>query len=236
MAIGEDIDRERAKLIKVTFGNKLAKKVTQDVLFPILDNLEKQYPLILETVGQWLSMRIAQYMMEYEGTGRTYQIYEYNFDAAKGQKKTHLATYTAGGDFGPPVSFDAGGGSLIPPTGSLLEAIRYEVDASGSLNVGLLNPNFSTGREFKSLGYYPSSMNETDDDIILVSSDASSQPVGHYWRELITNERYNWFHHMMIELRKEYREKLRTEARKTLNKITKRISVRRAIVFKVYFK
>ena len=52
MAIGEDIDRERAKLIKVTFGNKLAKKVTQDVLFPILDSLEKQYPLILETGGR----------------------------------------------------------------------------------------------------------------------------------------------------------------------------------------
>lgn len=232
MTIADDINKERAKLIKVTFGNKLAQKVTTDILMPILDNLEAQYPYILDTVGKWVTNQIKIRMLEWKGTGAKYVIYEYNPDAPRGQKKKPIGTYTAGDPLGPPVSYDSGD-SLIPPTGSLAEAVQYELYADGTLVVGLLDKGFSTGREFRSMGYVPGPEGEKG---ILVGDGGTVQPVGTYWEHLIKNERANWFRHLMIELRSEYREKLRTEARKALNKATRRLSVRRAIVFKVYFK
>jgi hypothetical protein len=231
MSIGQDIEEERARLIKVTFGNKLAQKVTEDVLFPILNSLEEQYPYILDNVGKWLTNEIKTYMMAWQGTGRTYKIYEWNPDAPYGQRQTKVAEYTAGSDLGPPVSFNSGN-PLIPPTGSLVEGIQYEINAKGYLSVGLLNPGFTTGREFKSTAFYGGK--------ILIGPDTTSQPVHHYWKELNKirggSKNLTWFKELMLDLRKGYREKLRSEARKALNKATRRISVRRAIVFKVYFK
>ena len=221
MSIVKDIHNEKAKLVKATFANKLGKKITSDILMPILNQLEQDVPIIMENAAQWMTQKVTDFLHSVSPSGRTYEIWELDSSAPRGQKARKIAEYTASGEGQPPAML----------TGTLSESIEYEMFSDGSFKVGLLKSweEYSDAKsEFESAFFAGGK--------IFVGKDYNTSwtPVGTYGRYLESKFR-PWFRGFMNDHREELRQKIRTDVRKSLNKITRRISVRRAIVFKVYF-
>lgn len=222
MAIMSDIANERAKLVKATFKSKLGKRITSDILFPILDNLEKSIPIIMEENAKWLQRKIVTYLQSVTPTGRSYRIFEYNPDAPYGQRTKYLFTHTASKEGQPPATL----------TGTLSDSIGYEVFSDGSFRVGLLKQP----GEFSDLNTeFEYAFMKMDMIFVMDEGNEYTSPVGTYGRELEESKR-PWFRKFMDSIRDELRQNIRKDVRKSLNKITRRISVRKAIVFKVYFR
>lgn len=230
MAIYSDIAQEKAKLVKVMNRSKLAKSITDGILMPILDQLEDDARYIMEEAAQMLVDRIKDYMIASTPSGRTYKIV-----SMEGGKGTVLGEHTASRSGEPPAML----------SGTLVESIGYEMFSDGSFVVGLLPQwgDFSdTMSEFASSGFSI----KTGSIIINGKSEMKQTPVGTYGRALeggFTNAKTGkyveprpWFKPIMDELKEPLRQMIRKSVRKSLGQITRRYSIKRAIVFKVYYR
>jgi hypothetical protein len=220
--------RERVKLIKVVHRNKLGKKISDEILMPILNQLEEDYSIILENIAEWAKERIQNYLRDSSPSGRTYKIYHYDPSMPWGHRTILIDEYTASAPYDVPAQ----------KTGTLVESIEYRINSDGSFHIGLLKDKgiFSEMQtEFESVFYRSGKI------FVNPNLEASTKtPVGTYGDYLATGtpnmaER-SFFQRSMNEIRNELREKIRKNIRTSLNKITRRISVRRAVIFKVYYR
>ena len=234
MTFKTSIVQEKAKLVKAVIGNKLGQKITKGILLPILEQIEEDYEEVMTDAAQFAQGRIIDYLHSSTPSGRTYKIVAWE----PGVGSRIIGTYTASAKGQPPASISG----QVKGTPTLLNAIDYEIDSDGSFRVGLLKEYgemSDAGTEFESVAFRFGK--------ILVNPNLETNrktPVGTYGRALeggFTNKATNtqvqrpWFEKMMNEIREELRQRIRKNIRKSLNKATRRISVRRAIVFKVYF-
>lgn len=222
-----DIKNEKVKLVKAIHGSKLGKKITDEILMPILNQIEEDAQDVMEDAAQWVTEKITDYMQAATPSGRTYKIYHYDPSLPKGQRSTLIAEHTA----------SAPGQLPAQLTGTLIDAIDYRINADGSFRVGLL----------KSPGEFSAELTEFESAFfkhgkIFVNPDltvSKQTPVGTYG-EYLTKGTPNmaarpFFAPLMEELKPELRARIRKNMRQSLNKATRRISVRKAIVFKIYF-
>jgi hypothetical protein len=225
----DDVAREKAKLVKVMNKGKLAKSITTEILMPILDQLEDEVVIIMREAAQLIVSAIKENMIANTPSGKTYRIVEYDGDKAK-----TIGYHTASAPGEPP--------ALL--SGTLVESIGYELYSDGSFMVGLL-PEYGEssefGSEFESSGFSLKHMSI----ILNGNSPMKATPVGTYGRALeegfthhLTGEHVQrpWFGPVMDELREPIRKMIRNSVQRSLNKITRRYTIRRAIVFKVYYR
>ena len=228
MAFRQDIVQERGKLIKATLGSKLGKNISDRILMPILDRLENDYEAVLSEAANWARDEIVKYLTSNEPSGRTYKIVHY--EPGVGSKT--LRSYTASAEGEPPSHKN---------TGTLAKSISYEVDSDGSFKVGLLigynDP--PVGTELKSSGFLgqwgkilqtPGMMTQTS-----VGKYGRALEGGFINKEGVYVER-PWFEKTMDEIRDELRQRIRKGMSESIRKATRKISVRKAIIFKVYYK
>jgi hypothetical protein len=229
MGFTEDLAHEKAKLVQVVQGNKLARAITSNILEPILSAIEEMVPHILESAGQMV-VKELMHVIETTAKGNDYMIYYVDPNAPKGQQIQDTEYYNASVGGMPPGNF----------TGSLVQSIRYDIDISnGSVSFGL-PAGAGTGKEFESMSYFPGKI------YVDVTGERNTKtPAGKYGNALdigYTSKYGNDVHHpwfretMDAYLRDEVRQFIRSELRKALNKVTRKTSVRKALVFKVYFR
>lgn len=231
MAYFQDIASARTKLVQVTQATKLGRMIRNNVLGPVLDQLEKDGPDILEDAALFLSVQIRSHILATAPTGRTYKIVQYDPSQPRGHRSTVIGSYTASAPGQPPARL----------TSTLVNSIGYEIYPDGSMTIGLL-PDYGemsdAGSELMSSGYAWGS-------ILINEENAKQTPVGTYGRAL--EEGYSsaqagpiaarpWFGPIMDEFRDEFRQRIRDNMRKSLERATKSTTVRRAIIFKVYIK
>lgn len=228
MAIISDITSQRARLVKAVYKGKLGKRIVKDVLVPILDQLEKDIPKIMQDAAEWARMRIVEYLRSTTPSGRTYKIYHYDPSQPRGNRTTLIEEYTASAPGEPPAQL----------TGTLIEAIDYRIFSDGAFQVGLL----------KDVGEFSDSLSEFESVFyragkIFVNPDLESStqtPVGTYGKFLEQGTQHMaprpWFSSAMNEIRSGLRDRIRKNVKISLNKATKLTTIRSAIVFKVYFK
>lgn len=225
MAISDDIAREKIKVVKAVFGSKLGKHISSNVLLPILNKLEKSYQSILDEVGNQLRDAIRDYLITSQPSGRTYKIYEYDPTRPYGQRNVLIGEHTASAPGEPPASL----------TGTLADSMEYMVFPDGSLYVGLLKgwgEYSDAGTEMESAFYSHGNI------VIRVNTDVPNikTPVGTYGRILEDEVRSGWFKEIMTFLKPSIRERIRKDVKRSLESITRSASVRKAVVFKVYFR
>lgn len=222
MSIIKDIHSEKAKLVKCVYRSKLGQKINDNILFPILDKLEVDIPIIMDQMGQWTRNKIQEYLFNSVPSGRTYEIWELDPDAPRGQKAVYVDSYTASAPGEPPARL----------TETLIESIEYKIFSDGSFRVGLL----------KNWGEYSNAMTELESAFFAGNKifigktyNKSKTPVGTYGR-ILGDDLRPWFREFMDSIREELRQRIRNNIKKSLNKATRKISAKRAFVFKVYFR
>lgn len=223
-----DVKREKVQLTKAMFSNKLGKKIGSEILMPILQQLEDDYPSVIQDAAEYAQMRIVEFMENSTPSGKTYNIYAYDPDAPRGQRNTLLRTHTA----------SAPGEVPAKLTGTLISAIDYRITSDGSFVLGLLK---KPGEYSDALSELESAFYKGGNIVMSPGMDVSSMtPVGTYGDYLTTGTENMaarpFFGPAMNSIREDLRQRIRKNIRKSLNSITRRISVRRAIVFKVYFR
>lgn len=224
-----DITEQKVRLVKATFNSKLGKKISDEILMPILDQLEENIPTILTEAADWARDKIVDILVSSTPSGRSYGIYEYSTGEFKNLTEHELHPHQASAANQMPATM----------TGTLAESVSYEIYSDGYFRIGVLKEfgeESDEGTEFKSSFYSPRMK------AILVNTDPSklsSTPVGTYAKYLASGTKYMkrrpWFKRAMFEIKQELRDRIRKNVRTAFNKATRRISVRKAIVFKVYF-
>lgn len=236
MAIVEELRQEKLKLVKVVQGNKLGKKITSQILNPILDALADGIPGILDKAGREAINHLMANIQSSVPGDSIYRIYELDTKAPKGQKtsKENSEVYIPSLQGLPPLS----------KTGSLVDSIEYKVDLDGFLTYGILKQ--STGKEFESYSYFPGKIyvdiggENTRTDVGVYSNaleEKESSLVEKTWG--LSKHGYDrpWFKEILDDyLREHIRDYIHEQINILLKKTTRRISVRRAIIFKVYFR
>jgi hypothetical protein len=220
MAFKDDIVSERVKIVRCVFKSKLGKKISNEILNPILDALEKGYPDMLDNVGREVRNSIVEYLMTSEPTGRTYRIYTYDPSAPYGSRTELIGEHVASAPGEPPAAL----------TGTLANSIEYQVHADGSLYIGILRGwgEYSDAKtELKSAFYRFGNIVISLDESVIPNKQT---PVGTYSRW-----HGRWYEDIMEVTRPLMRKRLRKDLRNLLNKTTKKTSVRKAVVFKIYF-
>lgn len=229
MGILDDIEVEKNKLIGSSVGtNMLGKLISNKILVPILEKLEEDIPDIMQSAAEWAKDQIISRLQSTTPSGRSYKIYHYDPSAPKGGKLTLIDEYTA----------SAPGQLPAQLTGTLVDAVDYRIASDGSFRIGVLKDfgMFSDGgTEFESVFYRNGK--------IFVNPDlekSSKTPVGTYSQYLADGTDHMterpWFREIMNEIQDELFFRIENAVKNSLNNITKGIIIRRAIVFKVYFK
>jgi hypothetical protein len=226
----DDIHQEKVKLVRATFGSKLGKKISDEILMPILNQLDEDTLWIMEQSGSKIAEFITDFIESQTPSGRTYKIYDWNPSAPRGHRLTLIDEYTASAPGEPPAQLE----------GALAQAIGYELHDSGYFKVGLVDPytygGERIGSELESTTYQYGK--------ILKGPADKSTPVGTYGRALEGGffnvrvgvpVRREWFQPLMDHIRSDIRKMIREACKKALRKATRKISVRRAVVFKIYF-
>jgi len=220
MSFETDIRREKAQIRTATFRSKLAKAISDDILIPILDNVKKEYPKLLNEVGEEIIAKLIDYIYSATPSGASYKIYSYDFNAPRGQKQTFIGEYNASGPGGPPMGIKDG----MIPTGSLVSSLGFKILSNGNLMYGQLIDE--TGFEFASSFFIAGK--------IFITDDAEAIPVKEYGKKLEEDLDRSWFIKPMKKIRPEVMNNLRNNLREVLRKTTRKLSIRRAIVFKIY--
>lgn len=219
MTIHDDIASEKAKLAKVVMKNKLGKLITSDVLFPVLDQLDKQVPNILHEAGVKFEKILKSYLNSVAPSGFNYKVYMYDASKPRGSRTWLIDEWTASAPGDPPARH----------TGTLMDETGFMVLPNGRIRVGLLK-NFGemsdAETEFKSAFFKGGKIFVSADDSYNIQT-----PVGEYGRY-----QGSWFIDFMNAHREQLRKLIRTGTRKALNKVTRKTSLKRAVIFKVYFK
>ena len=223
MPIISDIKRERAKLVTIVGKSKLGKKITDDILFPILDSLNDSVLEILDKVGKEIERELIENILSTVPSDQSYMIYYVDPEAPRGEQIQSKEEYVPSLLGMPPKSL----------TGSLIECIGYQVNSDGSIDYGLMKD--TTGEEFESMSYFPGKI------YVDVTGQRNKKKTVKEYAAILDSEEYNfqrpWFDEYLNDyLRDKIREFIRSEIMKSMKKITRRISVKRAMVFKVYIK
>ena len=225
-----DIREQKVRLVKATFNSKLGKNIVDNILIPILEQLEEDVPKVLTEAADWARKRIVDILISTTPSGRDYAIYEYTTGDFK-NRTLHEGfkpnPHTASDDYQPPAKL----------TGTLASSISYEVYADGYFRIGVLKEegeSSDAGTEFESSFYSPSKHS-----IYVNTEGGFTTPVGTYAKYLAEGTQYMrprpFLEACMDEIREELRQRIRKNIRRSLNKSTRRVSIRKAIVFKVYF-
>jgi HK97 gp10 family phage protein len=228
MAIIQDIREQKVRLVKATFYSKIGRRITNEILIPILDQLEKDVPIVLEEAANWARKRIVDILSSNTPSGRTYRIFEYTTGDFKNRTPhEEYDPHTASAENEMPAKL----------TGTLAASISYEIHSDGYFRIGVLKEEgeFSdAGTELESAFYSPSKHT-----IYMNSEGGFTTPVGTYAKYLAEGTQYMaprpFLERCMDEIREDLRKRIRKNIRRSLNKSTGRVYVRKAIVFKVYF-
>lgn len=235
MSFVNDVYAEKLKLRKSVYKKKLFKRITEDILEPILDNVEDEGMHFIDWAGQYIVAKLQHRILSTTGTSGKYTIVEVTEGGGRDGKNSYevIGEYRSSRDGMPPNSSI---GEAGVPSGTLLESISYEVDSDGTLRYGVLD---STGTEYESLYFIGGK--------IFVSADGSGEKtsVTDYSRWLdegFTNKDGKdvaarpWFKEWMDkEVRPKVKSQLKRKMRGALRRSTRRRSVYKAVVFSVYF-
>ena len=217
----EQVKREIINLRRVVKGSKLGKHISEDILIPILEQIDPIVDEILDWIGWYLTEEIKHTLATAQGSGFVYSVYYVDESASYG-KYTKVGEYESSQRGGPPISENIGDVE-IPQSGTLLKSIMYQIRGS-SVVLGIednktpysvwYNENwpgklFITESEGRSASVYGSIL------------DDPNYGNGAYYRPYFSSV----IRQMKGKLKKQFREVFNKEIRK----ITRRTSVTRAI-------
>jgi hypothetical protein len=140
----------------------------------------------------------------------------------------YIGEYTPSAPGGPPISsssLEVG----IPPTGTLWASLSWDIDEFGRLHIGVLE---STGTEFESSFFKWGK-------IFIGGETTSKTPVGQYAKILDDPgaAAYRpWLKTFMDANRDVVRGWIRSEVKEAISSITRRPTVKRALVIKIYWR
>lgn len=240
MSIFKDIKRERVKLVRATFKSKLARRISQDILKPIFDEIEKEAEIILNEAGQRIVDDLIDSINKSGGGGGTYRIYHIDPGAPRGEKIVS----------GPiPYDSSAPGGPPDRLEGALVRSISFKLDReNGSLEYGVLRGRGI--KTFKSYSFFPDPKEKGVGNIYVSINPSDNKKSAPLHRIGSNKKGYSqilddpssasyrpWFDSVVEnEIRPTIRAFIRERMKEALRKATKRPTVRKAVVFKVYFR
>lgn len=210
--------KEVISLRRVVKGSKLGKHISEDILIPILERLDPMIDLILDWIGWYIQEEIKHVLATSKSSGGTYEVYYVDPGAAWGQKYTKIGEYTASAEGGPPHSPDSMEDPDIPPSGTLLQSITYEIRGS-SVVLGIKHKvtpyhlYFKYGKLFVGEDTEPRSAS--------VYGSILDDPAYDHYRPYFTQT----IRQMKGKIKKQFREVFKKEVQTA----TKRPTVRRAI-------
>lgn len=224
MSLEQDVKAIKFRLNNIVYKNKLGKKITNDILFPILDELKDREKQLLEELGDALVRYLIDRIANAQLSGWSYTIVEYDPDAPRGQKEKEIGTYTSSVKGGPPTGIPQEG----VPTGSLIDSIKFEISSNNTLLIGQLIKE--TGYEFESSFFRGGT-------IFVIPGHAHGKSVSEYGN-ILDDPKYMhkriWFNNVLMELKPKIREIIRGTMKEVLRQSTRRTSVRKAITFRIY--
>lgn len=225
------VNRERVNIHRVVRGSKLGKHITKNILEPILVEVNKTLDEIIDWVG-FLMQDEIHYLLSTASPGYVYEVYYVDPDMPYGQKTTPIGTYEASAKGGPPKSPKGGGGEL-PQSGSLYRSVVYAIEGNTiTLGIKSITPPYKLWYGWGKLFQFAddSELAPGDTSVYGLALDNPSMidrggkeqkergwPYRPYWRSGIDK--------IKPKLKKRFRE----EFSKSLQTITRRPTVRRAL-------
>jgi hypothetical protein len=213
----EQVKREIINLRRVVKGSKLGRHISENILIPILEQIDPIVDEILDWVGWYLQQEIREVLTTARPSNFVYTVYF--VDEGAYQKYTKVGEYRSSQRGGPPISENIDDPE-IPQSGNLLKSITYEVRGSNVI-LGIednptpynvwYNPDWP-GKLFVSKGEGRSAS---------VYGAVLDSPKYDHYRPYFTST----IRQMKGKLKKQFREHFKRE----INKVTRRTSVKRAI-------
>lgn len=225
MSIYSDIYAERLKITTIVNRDKLGKHIYSTILNPILEELYNSIDGILQNVGMTLinELRTTLDHSNYKG-GKPYEIWLIVEDG----KNVYIGEYTPSAPGGPPISMPSGDVG-IPPTGTLSASLSWDIDEHGRLHIGVLE---SPGTEFESSFFKWGK-------IFLGGENTSKTPVSKYAEILDSPDSSSyrpWLRTFMDANRAVVRSWIREEVKGAIENVTRRPTVKRALIIKIYWR
>ena len=235
----KDIAAIKMKIGSVARKHYMGKMISNRVLIPLLDKLDKEIEKVTHEIGMKIEQHLKSTIINSQPSGSTYQIVQ---QVGDGDSKEFivLGTYQASSPGQPPASeaqTDTSKTGL--PTGTLIQSIRYEVTEDGRLQIGIWDSNAST--EFESL-YYTSRIPEASKaegirGRIVVGDTGHKGDVDTYANVLDTGsskiEPRPWFTDVINKMRPELRKMIK-EALTTARDKYSRSETKKAVYFRLY--
>jgi hypothetical protein len=220
-AASKVLQKEIINLRKVVKGSKLARRVTEDILIPILEKLDPIIDEMLDWMGFLLQDEI-QYLLSTASPGFTYDVYYVDTSMPWGQKATKVGQYTSSERGGPPKSPRGGGNLDFPQSGTLYKSIVYKIEED-TITVGIEDKQtpyriwYGWGKIFVFANPKWTTPQKTTTQYGSILDSPEYESYRPYFTSAIANVR--------PQLKKRFRE----EFKKGLNEATKRPTVKRAV-------
>jgi len=214
------IAEEIINIRRVVKGSKLGKHISENILIPILQQLDPLIDQMLDWIGWYLREEIKHVLATAKPSGFVYTVYAVNESATYG-KYTEIGKYESSQRGGPPMSPDVGGDPDVPQSGNLLRSINYVV--SGNKVILGIEPNDTSYH----LWYNPAWPGK-----LFVSEDTEPRSSSVYGAILDSPEYEHqrpYFTSTIQQMKGKLKKQFREEFRKGVQKITGRPTVRRAI-------
>lgn len=233
MSFEEDIAQTRIRIGRVVGKNRLGQMINDRILDRLLKHLDKEIKKVSLVIGQVIVTRLKENILSSNPTGHVYEVVRVT-DVGDKNVYEVIGTYQASAPGQPPNSIKKGGG--MPPTGTLVDAISFEIEDDGRIKVGVFN---SPGTEYESMSYFGGK--------IFISSDPSKNQqtsVVDYANFLDKGGSYStgydvearpWFTDVLNDMRPVIREMVQGALKQARDSYS-RNKYRNKIYFRTYFK
>lgn len=234
MTLAQDILQTKSRTYRSVYKSKIAKRIAEDYIFPILDEVDAAFEGVLHKIGQQAVQALQHVLMSNSPSGRNYIVVEFNPDIPKyqGGRYSEIGEYSPSARGGPPLS--TGSGGTYPSTGSLFETLDYRVEGR-NLIIGQLQSN----NTFASIVYFAGGKIFVLDTPGLTDKDP--QYYGGVLDDPNRSSKYGqyrpWFRENMDEvILPKVKELVHQKMREAVRRATRKTSIRKAIVIKVQLK
>lgn len=213
----EQIKREIINLRRVVKGSRLGKHISDDILIPILEQIDPIVDDMLNWIGWYLTEEIKHTLATAQGSGFVYSVYY--VDEGAFQKYTKVGEYESSQRGGPPISENIGDVE-IPQSGTLLQSIMYQIRGS-SIVLGIADNKTPYNVWYNENWPGKLFISEGEGRSASVYGSILDSPDYAYYRPYFTSI----IRQMKGKIKKQFREHFNKEIRR----VTRRTSVTRAI-------
>ena len=224
----QSIMSEIVRINTVCLKNKISKRIAKESLIPLLKTIKERANEVAEIVGETVVAELRNNIINNTVSGGTYEVVRVTRAGDKNSYET-IGTYNSSASRNPPNSIKSAN-KLIPPTGTLLSSIDYNILDNGRVEVGLFR---STGTEFKSLFF-------KGGKIFVSENEGKATSVLEYSKYLETGtgnmEPRPWFTSVFdSEFKENIRKLVNNEMHKIVRQETRSKTIQASMYFRTYY-